>query len=336
MIVFTWVFTCACAKHEPQGTDDRALQREAESTPLASAASEAASDGLADAKPDAESDAGPEDLTDLETRPPVWGKSIGHTSVVFKVKLDGGALAAYKPASHRGGARYKGEIAAYRLARALGLPNVPPALARDFRWTELSAALGGDGTDAGKLFKDETSGDERGNVRGAIIPWIEHLTFVPLDAEPLRSSSRGWLEANATVPDDKKKLAGQLSTMIVFDYLTGNWDRWSGGNIGMQEGHDTLLFIDNDGAFFDPPPPAPLAKQLALLKEDARYSRSFVTALRSLDSESTRAAFGELRPGEPLLSAHVLEGVEVRRRTALAIIEAKVASHGERSVLVFD
>jgi hypothetical protein len=272
----------------------------------------------------------------FETQAPVWGKSIGHTSVVFKLKLDGGAQAAFKPHSRRGGERYRGEIAAYRLARALGLSNVPPALPRSFSWTELHAALGGEASDAGKLLKEETRGDARGNVRGAIIPWIDRLTFVPLDAEPQRSSWHGWLAFKGNVPDDKKKLAGQISTMIVFDYLTGNWDRWSGGNIGMQEGGETLLFIDNDGAFFDPPPPAPLATQRALLEDDARFSRSFVAALRSFTAEAARAAIGELGPGESLLSKRVLEGVETRRTTTLAIIDARVAADGEDKVLVFE
>ncbi|MEO8878706.1 MAG: hypothetical protein ABI461_24160, partial [Polyangiaceae bacterium] len=56
---------------------------------------------------------------------PVHGKSIGHTSVVFKLGLAGGLDAAYKPRSHVGGERFRGEIAAYRIARAWGLDNVP-------------------------------------------------------------------------------------------------------------------------------------------------------------------------------------------------------------------
>jgi hypothetical protein len=335
-VALACLFLCACAKRDAGGEDDGASHAR-ESAPSVATSTETAdaSDARADRPPVAEADAGP-DLTVFQTRAPVWGKSIGHTSVVFKLKLEGGAQAAYKPHSHRGAARYKGEIAAYRLARALGLSNVPPALPRSFAWTELYAALGGEATEAGKLLKEETVGDAHGNVPGAIIPWIDHLTFVPLDAEPARSSWRGWLATKGSVPEDKKKLAGQISTMIVFDYLTGNWDRWSGGNIGMQEGGQMLLFIDNDGAFFDPPPPGPLASQLGLLKDDAKLSRSFVDALRSLDLDAARAAMGELGPGEPLLSTHVLAGFETRRKAALAIIAARVAADGEDKVLVFE
>jgi hypothetical protein len=322
--VLASVLLCACAKRDASGPEDGAAH-EADTSGLRTAESAQ----VADAAPDA-------DTSPFETRAPVWGKSIGHTSVVFKLKLEGGAQAAYKPHSHRGGARYRGEIAAYRLARALGLANVPPALPRSFAWTELYAALGGEATDAGKLFKEETTGDGSGNVRGAIIPWIDRLTFVPLDAEPRRSSWRAWLAVGGNIPEDQKKLAGQISTMIVFDYLTGNWDRWSGGNIGMQEGGQTLLFIDNDGAFFDPPPPRPLAVQFGLLKDDARFSRSFVAALRALAPGTARAAMGEDGPGEALLTTRVLDGLETRRKAALVLIDAKIASNGEDKVLVFE
>jgi hypothetical protein len=48
-------------------------------------------------------------------------RAVGHTSVVLKLGYAGGARAAFKPASRRGGGRYRGEIAAYLLAKALGL-----------------------------------------------------------------------------------------------------------------------------------------------------------------------------------------------------------------------
>ena len=58
---------------------------------------------------------------------PTSAKSIGHTSVVFKIELSTGVKAAWKPASRRGPVRYKGEVAAYRLARLLAITNVPRA-----------------------------------------------------------------------------------------------------------------------------------------------------------------------------------------------------------------
>jgi hypothetical protein len=276
------------------------------------------------------------DLAPYATGRPVWGKSIGHTSVVFKLKLAGGAEAAYKPRSHRGKMRYRGEIAAYRLGRALGLTSVPPAIARSFPAAELRVALGDKESEAGKLYAAEVVEDEHGSVRGALIPWIVGLKFLALESEPSRSEWRGWLTAQAAVPSGKESLAAQISTMLVFDYLTGNWDRWSGGNIGADETGQKVLFIDNDGAFFDPPPPEPLAKQRALVREDNRFSRSFIRALRALEPSVAKSVMGEDGPGEPLLSERILAGLEARRKETLAIVDAKIAKDGDENVLAFE
>jgi hypothetical protein len=276
------------------------------------------------------------DLAPYATQRPVWGKSIGHTSVVFKLRLEGGREAAWKPRSKRGANRYRGEIAAYRLGRALGITNVPPALPRAFPLADLRASLGDPSSGAGKLLADEAIANAQGEVRGAIIPWIVDLHFLDLEAEPKRSEWRRWLAESGSVPQEHATVARQISTMIVFDYLTGNWDRWSGGNVGTDAGGETVLFIDNDGAFFDPPPPAPLAKQRALLAEDARFSRSFIAALRALGPEATKAAMGEDEPGVALLAPRVLAGLEERRQSALLMVDAKIKTDGEDKVLCFE
>jgi len=276
------------------------------------------------------------DLASYATQLPVWGKAIGRTSVVFKLRLEGGLEAAWKPRSKRGAFRYRGEIAAYRLGRALGLSNVPPALPRSFAMAELRRALGDPSSGAGKLLADEAVPDRRGEVSGALIPWIPDLHFLDLEAEPKRSEWRAWLGSKSPVPPEKRKLAEQISTMIVFDYLTANWDRWSGGNVGTDATGQAVLYIDNDGAFFDPPPPAPLAKQRSLLADDARFSRRFIAALRGLDVDAARKAMGEDAPGEPLLAPRVLAGLEERRKTALAVVDARIAKDGEDKVLEFE
>src|SRR5579859_462624 len=52
--------------------------------------------------------------------PPIAAKSIGHTSYVLKITLADGSRGVFKPRSRRplGDRRYRGEIAAYRLAAA--------------------------------------------------------------------------------------------------------------------------------------------------------------------------------------------------------------------------
>jgi hypothetical protein len=206
---------------------------------------------------------------------------------------------------------------------------------RSFAMAELRAALD-PSTAAGKLLAAEAVPDADGELHGALIPWIPDLHFLSLEAEPARSEWRGWLSPKGKVPDEKRRFAAQISTMIVFDYLTGNWDRWSGGNVGTDGAGEAVLFIDNDGAFFDPPPAAPLARQRSLLADDARFSRRFVAALRALSPDAARSAMGDDAPGEPLLGARALAGLEERRRDALAVVDGWVAKLGEDNALPFE
>jgi hypothetical protein len=282
-----------------------------------------ASGGPADAaEPTTLGDAGAEDgFTDAR---PLKGKPIGHTSVVFKIGFEGGLDAAYKPRSRRGKDRYKGEVAAYRLGLALGLPNVPRAIPRSFPLAKLRDAFGATPA-AVELLDREAVAEPDGTLRGALIPWIPKLEFLPLESVEWRRRWQPWLSGAGTVADSDRALAAQISTMIVFDWLTGNWDRWSGANIGIDRATDTLLYVDNDGAFFDPPPPKPLAEQLASLRKVARFSARLTDALGKLDRPALAAAIGEERPGAPLLCEHVLDAVDQRRRVALEHMRAVAA-----------
>ncbi len=282
---------------------------------------------MSDAAPpsDSKADAGP--VADAYfTALPARGKSIGHTSVVFKLGLDGGLDAAYKPRSHRGGERFRGEIAAYRLAVALGLDNVPPAVARSFPADALRKSLD---DQASALFAQEAIVEADGTVRGALIPWISHLAFMPLETAEWRAKWGAWLDASSVgaLSDCDADLASQISTMILFDTMTGNWDRWSGGNIGVARatagGCDRVLFIDNDGAFFDPVPVASAASQLALVQKMQRFSRSFVTILKGTSEMDLAHALGEESSGKPLLPKRVIDAFFARRKTVLAIIDAR-------------
>ena len=287
---------------------------------------------LASATPDA----GVDPLAAFATAQAISGKPVGHTSLVFKLKLEGGLVAAYKPRSRKplGTHRYKGEIAAYRIARALGLRNVPPALARAFDAKAVRAALAASGGTAA-WDADALPGDD-GQVHGALIPWIEGLEFSPIDHGTERTKWETWLlQDGAVIADEDRALAAQISTMLVFDYVTANWDRWSGGNIGFDAATGTLLFIDNDGAFYDTPNRADLDAQLARIARVRRFSKSFVTALRALDAEKLATVVGEETPGAPLLSGKTLAFADERRRRALDVIDDAVARWGP-SVMLFE
>ncbi|MDP9149809.1 MAG: hypothetical protein M3O36_07735 [Myxococcota bacterium] len=264
-------------------------------------------------------------------------KSIGHTSYVLKLGMAGGLVAAYKPRSRLplGDRRYKSEIAAYRLARALALDNVPRAIPRAFAATELAAAFST--AEGAAAFRRLALVDADGLVRGALIPWIERYEELPWQDPAWRARWEGWLTADRELPAGPDRSAARaISTMLAFDYLTANWDRWSGGNVARDGATGNVLFVDNDGAFYDPPPRAALTRQLALLQRVLRFSRGFVFRLRELDEAALREKIGEESPGTPLLTEHAIQAVATRRQELLALIDARLADAGEGATLVFE
>jgi hypothetical protein len=295
---------------------------------------------FADADPAAHAvvDAGPpkanrdEMLVPYATATPKLAKSIGHTSVVFRIDFDPAMRAAYKPESKRGHKRYRGEVASYRYGKLLGIPNVPPAGIRVLQREALAAAVRADGR-AQALFDDEVI-DQKGRVHGALMPWIDKLEFTPVESPAERARWSKWLKSDGVVPDDQKSIAAQLSTLVVFDCLTGNWDRWSGANVGIDRKTSTLLFVDNDASFFDPIPPA-FQPQMTLLKSVDRFSRALVARMRALDALVLADAFGDEEPGSPLIPPRVVAAADQRRKDVLAIIDEKIKSLGEGSVLYF-
>jgi hypothetical protein len=267
----------------------------------------------------------------LLTAGPVSSKSIGHTSYVLKLRLEGGAVAVFKPRSKLplGDHRYRGEIAAYRLATALGLDNVPRAIPRSFD----AAGLGALQSD----FAEKGLPDDDGHIRGALMPWIDGYRVLPLEEKDSRARWEAWLfDARSNIPEDRRALAASVSTMIAFDYVTANWDRWSGGNVAEDAATGRVLFVDNDGAFYEGPDPAALARQRAMLQRVTRFSRRFVAALRRMNPASVRDALGDEAVGVALVSEKVVSGVVGRCNAVVAMVDARIGDAGEAETLVFE
>jgi hypothetical protein len=236
-------------------------------------------------------------------------KSIGHTSVVFKIEQTDGTKIVWKPDSRIGRGRYKNEIAAYRLATLLGIDNVPPSLPLDIGKEELARATAGD-EKAKELFDTQVVFD--GNVvHGMFTEWIDDYAVLPLEND---KTWREWLKKDAAIPDDKKALARAISTLILFDYVTGNWDRWSGANVAISRGK--VLYVDNDAAFFHPLPKDGADRNKRLLAGVDRFSKSFVERLRAVSDE-------EIAKAIDLVSKNAVDDVLARRKEALAVVERK-------------
>ena len=124
----------------------------------------------------------------------------------------------------------------------------------------------------------------------------------------------------------------QLSDITLVDYLTNNWDRYSGAqdnygaNCHFQPGG--IIAIDNDAAF--PAWHAPrVVKRLNLVQT---FSRELVDNLRLLDPDKL---LSHLIPNPTKEELRSYERFKERRRDALKYIDGLIMKYGEDKVLVY-
>ena len=260
-------------------------------------------------------------------------KPVGHTSVVLRMRTVARVTAAMKVRSRAVPRGYQYEIAAYRISRLLQLDNVPPAIYRRVRWREIrqrfhEEMLGRRGSVRRKILWDD---DE--SAPGAAIYWVKGMRSVGLEDVP---SWAAWV-GHGEIPEGRRVLARDLSTMAVFDMLIGNWDRFSGGNFPTDASRTRALLRDNDRGFSTPLLQGRYEKLLSRLSATERFSRSLVDRLTQLDEAAIRNELAR-DPGdavEPLLSDRQINDVLARKATILSHIAALVEERGVDEVLVF-
>ena len=247
-------------------------------------------------------------------------KPVGHTSVVLRMRTVARVTAAIKVRSEALPEGYKHEIAAYRIARLLGLDNVPPAIHRRVAWTEIR-----------RRFHDDKL-DERPAVRRAIYG-VKGMRSV---GNEKRSAWSDWLQDGA-IPRGKEDLARDLSNMAVFDLLIGNWDRFSGGNLPSDSSRKRAILRDNDRAFSSPLLPKRQEALVEGLRHTERFSRSVIQRLSDLDERMLREELSQdpSDASSPLLNDAQMADVFDRRATILSYVAALVEQRGIADVLVF-
>lgn len=264
-------------------------------------------------------------------------KPVGTTSVVFRVRLADDLTIAYKPRSrmHRYG--WRSEIAAYRVSRLLGMDNVPPVISRRFRRGVMRTRLHRGFTESWEEINRWTLWNGQAETLGAAIYWIPEMEELGLERRRLVQQWRGWLAQEGEVPDDKGELASDLSTLLVFDYLIGNWDRFSGANLqGLPSGR-RIFARDHNVAFATPLPPHlhdRLREQLVTVE---RFSRHTITALARIDRAALVAELAEdpAHAQIELLDEAQLADLLDRRATVLSHVSALIDQYGIAAVLAF-
>jgi hypothetical protein len=254
----------------------------------------------------------------------------GGSSISFRLDFADGSRAAFKPEQINPQTVPRKEIAAYRLNRLLGFNAVPPATVRTLHRDELVGKLPPEAAFEAARINAETLFDEEGFTRGEVSFWIPTLADTNLDTLDNVLLWWKWMTIGEEIPPDKVGLMAQLSSLLLFDLLTNNSDRFSGGNLlGSPDGR-VLYWMDNTFGFQIEPEGH--FKCRIYLQRSQKFSRKMVSALRQLDLPSLRHAL----EGEPsVLSREELASVLARRDVGLKYVDGLIAQFGEDKVLVF-
>ena len=253
----------------------------------------------------------------------------GGTTISLRIDFADGSRAAFKPTQVHPHSIPRKEIAAYRINRLLGLNAVPPATARTVHREEIMSHLPPDALAMARKIERDTKYDEEGFTRGELSVWIPVIVDSHLDSAHGKHEWHKWLHQGLHIPQAHASLMAQLSSMLLFDMLTDNADRFSGGNLQLSQDRETLFWMDNTFGF-QVDPRGHWRCRIALMRSQ-RFSRSMVAAMRKLDLNTLRAAMGD----DAVLTEPEMKALIARRDLALKYVDKLIAHFGEERVLVF-
>ncbi len=258
----------------------------------------------------------------------------GGSSLSFRVDLADGTRAAFKPAQTNLQTIPRKEVAAYRLNRLLGLNAVPPAATRMVSREEMFGKLHPETQAALPRIRAETLFNPAGLTAGVVMYWVPEIKDSGLDTPEGIQTSMQWLTQGQPIPSQKRPLAAQLSQVILFDFLTENPDRYSGGNLLTSGDGARLLFMDNTMAFFLDPTGNEQTRSRLLRVQ--RFSALMVQALDRITVPTLERLLSRgPRDDYEILTAGEIRAVVARRDFAKRHIDSLIAAYGLRNVLAF-
>ncbi len=258
----------------------------------------------------------------------------GGSSLSFRVELADGSRAAFKPAQTNFQTIPRKEVAAYRLNRLLGMNAVPPAAPRMVSRDEMFTRLHRDSLAALPRIRAETIFNPMGKTAGVMMHWVPEVKDLDLDSGTGVLQGLQWLTQGQAIPVDKRSIVAQLSQLVVFDFLTSNPDRFSGGNLKTSADGSHLLFMDNTMSFFIEPEGNERTR--STLQRTQRFSRQLYQALDRISAPTLEHIL--VQAGEDdyqVLTPSEIRAVVSRRDVVKRHIDALVANYGNRNVLVF-
>lgn len=298
----------------------------------------------------------------------------GGRSISLKITLPDQQLASFKPAQEEWGQGWRAELAAYLFCEIVPCHFVSPKnrAARISR-AHFEAYYAGGQRDWRASYAERfeaihwvreagPDGVVRDYMYGTLEEWIPHFVEWPIEytevyqdlldirfnpddlnipyAElltPFETLAGGRFHASlladqgdATVRD----IAAQISSLLVFDFLTQNWDRFSNTEkyygVNNQFAQGKFISIDNGAAFYDEDVTKLVGPRFELT---SRFSRSMVTAIRALDP----AVVNEVFFANPNLNARRrLQLFWHQRAQLLQRVDALIERYGSDRVYEFD
>jgi hypothetical protein len=273
-------------------------------------------------------------LERVRTQPIVRFKlNHGGSSLSFRVDFADGSRAAWKPTQTNLQTIPRKEVAAYRLNRLLGLNAVPPAAPRAVGREELLTHLHPESTAFVPRIEAETVFDPAGKTLGTASYWIPVIKDSGFDTPDGQRQASAWLSQGEPIPPEQRSMAAQLSDLVVFDFLTSNPDRYSGGNMKMSPDGTQLFYMDNTMAFFLEPD-GNLRNRQVLLRTQ-RFSRSLYEALDRVTPATLEQVLAETQGPYEILTPDEIRAVVARRAFVKRYLDGLIAQYGARNVLAF-
>jgi hypothetical protein len=261
----------------------------------------------------------------------------GGSSLSLRIDFASGARAAFKPMQIHPQSDPRREIAAFRIDRLLGIGHVAPAKSAAFAIEDLVAAAD-PANRASAATRIATEAIQRdGKLCGELSWWIPEIKRVRLggryvddpDGEQLWVE---YLQAGVAMPAELRPMLAQLSTVIVFDVVIDNSDRWSGNNTQGSLDDRILYFMDNTLAFSQYT--LGHTTNLSRLYRIQVFPRGLIGKLRALTGDAIRAALGGSDDVlGPLLSEAELRAMLSRRDHLVEYVDGLIAELGEDAVL---
>jgi hypothetical protein len=263
----------------------------------------------------------------------------GGSSVSMRVDLSSGGRGAFKPDQTNLQSIPRKEVAAYRVNRLLGLSSVAPAVPAAFPRQDLVAAMVPEALALLPRFNAEVPSTAEGMVTGSLAWWIPDIVDCKIEGFGIDSTDgiawwKRYLTIGEKVPERWANLVPQISNLVVFDFLTNNFDRWSGSNTKCSPDGKFLYFMDNALAFGLEPQGNRRVR--VYLERAQKFSRRLYLALKALDRDEVEdVMMTDTGPWPRLLTPAEIDFMMKRRDAVIAYIDGLIAVHGESAVLAF-